>query len=162
MATDNTRIIPSMDFTTLGRLPLEELEALYRGDEPPPMPSGLFRAVHLGWVDNWSARRRRVRAGLAPLFVLPPFGIDFRSRRWWFYYPRLQAGSFIPTPGPSRWRDAQVLRMTYDVSRLPRPLRSRLYDEIKPLSADLCLGMGGVNYERGRGDLFFFGMERVE
>lgn len=151
-----------MDFTTLGRLPVEELENLYRRPGDLPVPSGLFRAVHLGWIENWSARRRRVRAGLAPLFVIPPFGIDFRSRRWWFYYPRLQAGSFIPTVGPSRWRDTDVLRLTYDVSRLPHPLRTRLYDEIKPLSPDLCLGMGGVNAEKGRGDLFFFGMERVE
>lgn len=154
--------MPAMDITTLGRLSIEELETVYRGQDPLHVPAGLFRAVHLGWVDNRRARRRRVRAGLAPLFVLPPFGIDFRSRRWWFYYPRLQAGSFIPTAGPSRWRDAEVLRLTYDVSRLPRPLRSRLYDELKPLSPNLCLGMGGVNADKGRGDLFYFGMERVE
>ncbi len=151
-----------MDITTLGRLTRPELEELYLQDRPIEIPSGLYRAVHLCWLENPTARRRRVRAALSPLFALPPFGIDFRSRRWWFYYPRLQAGSFIPTPGTSRWRDTAALRLTYDVSRLPRPLRSRLYDEIKPLSEDTCLGMGGVNAEKGRGDIFFFGMERVE
>ncbi len=151
-----------MDIITLGRLTRPELEELYLQDDPLDIPVGLYRAVHLCWLDTRTARRAWVRAGLAPLFSLPPFGIDFRSRRWWFYYPRLQAGSFIPTPGPSRWRETQVLRLTYDVSRLPHPLRSRLYDEIKPLSGGTCLGMGGLNIKRGRGEIFFFGLERVE
>jgi hypothetical protein len=35
-----------------------------------------------------------------------------------------------------------------------------LYDEVKPLSADLLLGLGGVNAETGEGDHFFFTLER--
>ena len=31
---------------------------------------------------------------------------------------------------------------------------------VKPLSADLCLGLGGINAERGEGDHFFFALYR--
>jgi hypothetical protein len=36
-----------------------------------------------------------------------------------------------------------------------------LYDEVKPLSRDACLGIGGVNAGRGAGDHFFFVLERT-
>jgi hypothetical protein len=33
-----------------------------------------------------------------------------------------------------------------------------LYDEVKMLSPSLCLGIGGINAARGRGDHFFFAL----
>jgi hypothetical protein len=35
-----------------------------------------------------------------------------------------------------------------------------LYDEVKPLGPDLCLGIGGINARVGRGDHFFFALAR--
>jgi hypothetical protein len=94
------------------------------------------------------------------LFDAPPFGIDFDTRCWWFGRPRLQAGRFRASPGPSRWRDTPTLRLEYDVSRLPRPVRALLYDEVKPLDGERCLGLGGIDADAGEGDHFFFSLER--
>ena len=46
-----------------------------------------------------------------------------------------------------------------------RPLRGRLrrallYDEVKPLSDRLCLGIGGLDLTGEPGEMFFFGLER--
>jgi hypothetical protein len=94
-------------------------------------------------------------------FVRLPFGIDFDRRRWFFVDPRLLVGRFATECGPSRWRDTDSVRLTYHGSRLPRIIRSSLYDEVKPLSDELCLGMGGINADRGTGDHFFFALRRV-
>lgn len=59
---------------------------------------------------------------------------------------------------PSRWRDTQTLQLHYDLTRLP--FRGQLYDEVKPLSETLCLGLGGLNRQPEKeGDLFFFLLE---
>ncbi|PKN31442.1 MAG: hypothetical protein CVU63_23915, partial [Deltaproteobacteria bacterium HGW-Deltaproteobacteria-20] len=63
--------------------------------------------------------------------------------------------------GPSRWRDTQTIRLHYHPSRLPGAVRTFLYDEVKPLTESLCLGIGGINAPRGRGEQFLFSLERV-
>jgi hypothetical protein len=60
--------------------------------------------------------------------------------------------------GRSRWRDTETVRLHYEVSRLPGPVRAVLYDEVKVLSPSLCLGIGGINAARGRGDHFFYAL----
>ena len=46
------------------------------------------------------------------------------------------------------------------IDRLPRFVRDMLYDEVKPLSERLILGIGGINRGRGEGEHLFFALER--
>jgi hypothetical protein len=94
-------------------------------------------------------------------FKWTPFGVDFDTRLWFFWHAALAAGRFEPRPGRSRWRDTEAVGLHYHVSRLPGPVRGVLYDEVKPLSADLCLCIGGINAPRGQGDHFFFALQRL-
>jgi len=149
------------DMTTLADLrasSLDALEELYRGGAIGPRPRGRFRGRVLCRVDSRLAKSKSGTAILLP-FERAAFGIDFDRSVWFFVRPWLRIGRFRVEVGPSRWRDAEVLRLEYDVSRLPRPIRGFLYDEVKPLSDTLCLGLGGINAGRGKGDLFFFALE---
>jgi hypothetical protein len=149
------------DAVTLERLrlcSLAELEALYSTPRPVGVPNGILRGVHLAWLDT-GARHPVLRLLLYLGFRLTPFGIDFTAHRWFFFHRRLAAGRFTADVGASRWRDTDTVRLCYDVSRLPGPLRAWLYDEVKPLSSTLCLGIGGINAPRGRGDHFFFALQ---
>ena len=110
---------------------LTMLEQVYREAPVGPLPSTLFRGQVLQRIDTAFARCA-----------------------WFFVHPRLQAGHFRISQGRSRWRETQTLQLHYDVSRLP--FRGVLYDEVKPLSATLALGLGGLNRDVGIGDLFFF------
>lgn len=143
--------------TDLRGLSLGALEELYRTAPLGPMPRGAFRGEVLMPVDSRFARSVRGRMVLMP-FARAPFGIDFAEKTWFFFSPRARIGRFRAELGPSRWRDTDVLRLEYDVSRLPRPIRRVLYDEVKPLSEGVCLGLGGANAGRDAGDLFFFAL----
>ena len=121
-----------------------------------PAPRGVWRGRWITWLDTPGARVWHVRAADTILFRALRFGIDFDRSLWWFVHPRLAAGRFRLTPGRSRWRDTEVLRLEYDVSKLP--VRHILYDEIKPLDGGRILGLGGTNHERGQGDHFFFAL----
>jgi hypothetical protein len=135
----------------------EELEELYRQAPLGPAPEGLYRGHFLCWLP--AARQWRVRLMDEILFRRLRFGIDFRRRLWWFVRPALAAGRFSISEGPSRWRDTQTLCLDYATSRLPG--HGWLYDEVKPLDADHCLGLGGLNGPRDEGDHFFFSLTRV-
>ena len=135
---------------------LEALEQIYREAPMGPVPSSLFRGQVLQRIDTPFAHSRTGSAVALP-FERLTFGIDFARCAWFFVHPRLQAGHFRISPGRSRWRDTQTLQLHYDVSRLP--FRGVLYDEVKPLSATLALGLGGLNRDVGKGDLFFFLLE---
>jgi hypothetical protein len=132
---------------------VEEWERAFTG-VMGPVPRGCWRGRWLGWLDTPGARVWHVRVADTLLFRALTFGVDFDRRRWWFVHPRLGAGRFRISAGRSRWRDTDALRLEYDVSRLP--VRHILYDEIKPLPDGRCLGLGGINAERGQGDHFFF------
>lgn len=138
-----------------------ELEQVFAAAREVNVPTGCYVGEHLGWIDapDASALWRPV---LSFGFARLPFGIDFDRRRWFFVDRRLLIGRFEAEVGPSRWRPTDSVRLTYHRSRLPRLVRSSLYDEVKPLSEDVCLGMGGINAERGAGDHFFFALRRVE
>ena len=134
--------------------PLEVLERLYRDAPARPAPARRFRGEVLHRIASPYARRWSSAAVLLP-FARLRFGVDFGSGAWFFVHPRVQLGHFRVEAGPSRWRDTQTLQLHYDVSRLP--FRGVLYDEVKPLSDTLCLGLGGLDREPG--DLFFFLLE---
>lgn len=149
----------AISLARLRRCTLAELEVLYVAERPVAMPTGCYRGVHLAWLDTPGARHPVIRPLQHLGFRVTPFGVDFTAHRWFFFHRRLGVGRFTARVGPSRWRDTNTIRLHYDPSRLPGPLRALLYDEIKPLSSTLCLGIGGINAPRGRGDHFFFALD---
>ncbi len=146
----------------LRRLDQPGLEALFATEAPPVEPSGLFRGTYLGPVDSPAARSLASRLLILPAFRLLPFSVDFSACCWVMGLPAVRAGRFRAERGPSRWRETEVLQLHYEASRLPGPVRRLLYDEVKPLSDNLCLGLGGVNAEKGEGEIFFFALERMK
>ncbi len=156
------RSAEELTLSDLQRCSLPQLESIYgaaRADARASLlPEGCYGGVHLAWLNTAGARHPITRPLQQLGFCWLPFGVDFTARRWFFFDRRLGVGRFVAQPGPSRWRDTQTVRLDYAVSRLPRPLRGLLYDEVKPISASLCLGIGGINAPRGRGDHFFFAL----
>lgn len=150
-----------MDLQTLQTATVAELEEIYRTDTPAEVPTGVFRGEVIQRLQTRGAKRLWMRGVMRFGFELPPFGIDFDTRRWFFFHNRLQLGHFRAEQQHSRWRPTDTIALHYDISRLPRPIRGVLYDEVKPLGPDLCLGLGGINREREDGDVFFFSLERV-
>jgi hypothetical protein len=142
----------------LAGLSLEELERTYREAPLGPAPEGNYRGRFLRWLPTRGARKLHVRIIDGILFERTTFGVDFDRRLWWFIRPELAAGRFSESLGASRWRNCETYRLDYEVSRLP--LRGILYDEVKPLAPDVCLGLGGINAPRGEGDHFFFSLTR--
>lgn len=145
----------------LRQMGLGELERLYAAEVPLAVPTGRFRGIFLEKLETPGARKPVSRLVSFVGFQATPFGVDFDSCCWFFWHPRLLIGRFQPELGPSRWRDTETVRLDYEVSRLPTPVRSVLYDEVKPLSEAMCLGIGGLNAGRGEGDLFFFALDRI-
>jgi hypothetical protein len=142
----------------LASLSLPELEALYRGPLGPA-PVGEHIGELLTFVESRGGRDRRYRALSTAMFRWPRWGVDFDRRLWWFGGRRLALGRFRVVLGRSRWRDAEVLQLHYDDSRLPGGVRARLYDEIKPLADGRILGIGGI-VERGDPlDIFFLALQ---
>ena len=155
----------------LERLNDAELEDIYAHERPFSVPAGVFYGRHLGWLNTRGGGNPILRPLLHLAFRATPFGIDFESRLWFFNspirrpdsrprLPLVKMGRFESVVGPSRWRDTDTVRLHYERSALPRPIRALLYDEVKPLSEDLCLGIGGTNAARGRGDCFWFALVR--
>lgn len=138
---------------------LATLERVYATSPLAAAPRGVWRGRYLRTLRTPGARRPEVRLLDYLLFERTPFGIDFDVRRWWFWLPLARIGRFEISEGPSRWRDCQALRLTYGASRLPGPVRDQLYDEVRPLAPDLCLGLGGLNRDVDQGDHFFFLLE---
>lgn len=139
-----------------------ELERLWL--EPRDLthpPRGAWRGTVIGRIDNAGARRPLHRVGQHLLFERMPWGIDFDRARWFFHHRRFAAGHFRIEAQRSRWRDTESFALHYEISRLPRPIRAVLYDEIKPWEPDRMIGIGGVNAERDEGDHFWFVLDRV-
>lgn len=144
----------------LARMSLQELETLYTGQSPAELPWGRFEGKLLRWHSAPEARHPVWRPMLAAMFQLAPFGVDFDRRCWFFVNQRMRTGRFEVSLGASKWRPTQAFRLRYDASGLPRSVRGLLYDELKPLSEDLCLGIGGLNLSGQPAAVFFFGLER--
>ncbi|MBI2568849.1 MAG: hypothetical protein HYV63_17660 [Candidatus Schekmanbacteria bacterium] len=155
-----TRDVSGLTLDDLRACRLQELESLYASAPLAEMPRGIFAGEVLADVDSAAAKETAMRLMVFLGFRLPRFGVDFDRFCWYFGYPCFAAGHFRVAAGTSRWRETAALQLHYDPSRLPQVIRGRLYDEVKPLSAALCLGLGGVNAARGRGDLFFFALSR--
>ena len=141
----------------LASLSLPELEELYRGPLGPA-PAGDHVGTFLGFLDSAGGRDPRYRALSTVMFRWPRFGVDFHRQLWWFGARRIALGRFRAARGPSQWRDGEVIQVRYEPSRLPRAVKARMYDEVKPLPDGRVLGIGGIVDERGALDLFFFGL----
>jgi len=144
----------------LGRMDLRQLEDLYAAPTPLPPLRGRFRGRFLCRLHSRAAGTRTWSLATT-LFQRVPFGIDFDRSEWFFLVPAVGVGRFTAARAMSRWRDTETFALDYGASALPRPVRGLLYDEVKPLADDLCLGMGGMNAPRGEGELFFFLLERI-
>jgi len=141
-------------------------EALYAEARDVFAPTGRWRGVTLGRIDHAGARAWRPRFAQWVGFELLGWGIDFGVNRWTFgppgsADPPVRIGRFEPRVEPSRWRATETVGLHYEVSRLPGPIKRVLYDEVKPLDADTCLGIGGENDGPGIGDHFWFALYRI-
>lgn len=136
----------------------DTFESTYREAALGEEPLGVFVGHHRGFLDTAGAA---IRAVDTLLFVLPRWGVRFERGGgvWWFFEPGFSMGRFRLERGRSRWRDAEVLRLRYDPSRLP--VRGLLYDEIKPLPDGRILGLGGTNHDAPLGDHFWFELESL-
>ncbi len=139
---------------------IAHLESLYTRPAEVTAPRGVFRGHVLARIDHATSRRPLWRWSERLGFEWIPFGVDFDRSLWTFFGPRVALGRFEPRVGPSRWRDTETVRLHYDVSRLPYPIRRVLYDEVKPLSDRWLLGIGGIDAGPGEGDHFWFALER--
>ncbi len=148
--------------TELRSMSLRDLESLWLEPVELAPPEGIYRGHVLTRLDTSGARRPLWFWSQRVGFEWMPFGIDFDRRLWFFFTAGLALGRFEARPGPSRWRDTDALGLHYTESRLPRPIRRHLYDEVKPLSPTRMLGLGGINADRGEGDHFYFVLERLE
>jgi len=144
----------------LSSMSLGELEALWTRPIALSAPRGVYRGHALWRIDHETSRRPLWRFSERLGFVWIPFGVDFDRRLWFFFAPHLAMGRFQTQVGESRWRDTDAISLRYERSRLPRFVRDVLYDEVKPLSERLVLGIGGINRERGEGEHFFFALEK--
>lgn len=151
-----------MSFTrdALLRMSEAELERVFVDAPLLDLPRGAFDGTTICRIGTPGASHPLYRSLEWLGFEAMRWGIDFDGPRWFFQSPLLQAGRFEPKPGRSRWRDTQAFGLHYHPSRLPGFVRDSLYDEVKPLAPDLCLGLGGVNLEVGDGDHFFFVLSR--
>lgn len=150
-----------MDAIALRRASLNELESLYAATAAVDPPRGRFEGRVLARLENRGARRRSLRALEWLGFEALRFGVDFDDNVWTFTRKKIPAGRFRIAIGASRWRDTEVVQLHYDASRLPRFVSRTLYDEVKPISPELCLGLGGIRAPKGLGDHFFFSLERI-
>jgi hypothetical protein len=143
---------------------LRELEEIYLNEPVRDKPSGgEYRGTVLKRLNNPGANNRFNILSQWALFDLSPFGINFYHGRgnWYFVHPKLTTGEFRWRRQTSRWRDTETIGLHYDGSQLPNVIRNLLYDEVKPLSGSLMLGIGGTNADVNQGDHFFFALCRT-
>jgi hypothetical protein len=145
---------------TLRSATREELEAIYRDMPPVDWTPALWRGHFLCMLESAGARNLALRWISEIGFGNAPFWLDADEGLWCFGTPEIGIGRFVPRRGRSRWRDTTTLCLEYHQSKLPGLIRRELYDEVKPLTPDLALGISGINAGAGAGELFFFALTR--
>ncbi len=145
----------------LRRMSIEQLDRVFSDAPLLDLPKRRFDGETLVRLQNRGAlmKRHRILEGLG--FEAMRWGIDFIADDWFFYTPLFAIGHFQPRPGPSRWRDTESIGL-HCIARLPHVIKRELYDEVKPLSDSLVLGIGGVNREKTMGDHFYFALRARE
>jgi hypothetical protein len=151
----------TVTWSELVRASIAELESLYASSREVIVPKGRFAGRHLVWLDTPAARHPVLRTVEHLFFAELSWRIDFDRRRWFWLQDRVGIGRFSASVGPSRWRATDTIRLLYDDPLLPGFVNQWLYDEVKPLSDDLCLGLGGISAKKSVGEQFFFALGRV-
>jgi hypothetical protein len=143
-----------------------ELERRFCGPAAAPvLAPGDYTGTWLRRIENAGTYKPLNFLSQYLLFELTPFGISFRgdgSGTWYFFEPRFAAGEFTTSKSQSRWRDTDCLALDYSQARLPGFIRDLLYDEIKVLSTQHAIGIGGFNQPAGEGDNFYFLLTRKD
>ncbi len=142
---------------------LAQLEELYARDVDITIPtSDSYKGVYLKRLSNPGADNIFNHVSQWAAFDAMSFGLNFYTGYgdWFFYHSSVAMGRFTPRIEDSRWRETKTITLNYQVSKLPKPVRNVLYDEIKPLSENIFLGIGGLNRDRDVGDHFFFAIVR--
>lgn len=150
------RDLPSLSPADLGRLYLRESSF-----EAPE--AGSYRGAFLQRIAGRGPLARILGAAICLPFRRLAFGLNLRGNSgvWYFLHPALTIGRFTPRIQPSVWRNTTALALDYSASRLPSPVRSLLYDEIKPVAKGLLLGIGGFGPPGRRLELFLFSLEKT-
>jgi len=141
-----------------------ELERRFCGAAAAPaLAPGDYTGTWLARIENAGKYKPFNFISQYLMFELTPFGISFRgdgSGIWYFFDPRFAAGEFVTSNTRSRWRNTDCLAMDYGQANLPGCVRDLLYDEIKVLSPQHAIGIGGFNQPTGEGDNFYFLLTR--
>lgn len=140
---------------------IEALDRVYIEAPLLDIPKRAMRGVVLHRLHNEGTRLQPYRFFEWVGFEAMPWGIDFTKDDWFFFAPVIGMGRFNAEARDSRWRDTRSFGLNYAVSDLPKWITRELYDEVKPLSGSLCLGLGGINRARGLGDHFYFALSPV-
>lgn len=143
----------------------DELEKLFAAEAPLAYPApGNYAGTWLIRIENPGTYKPFNLISQWLMFEITPFGITFNADEtgiWYFFNPALAAGNFTMQNGTSLWRDSKAVALNYETAKLPGFVRGILYDEVKPLSENHALGIGGFKGPRGDGDNFFFLLTRV-
>ncbi len=141
-----------------------ELERRFCGEAAAPaLAPGNYTGTWLRRIENAGKYKPFNLFSQWLMFEVIPFGITFRgdgSGIWYFFDPRFAAGEFVTARSRSRWRSTDCLAMDYSEARLPGFVKDLLYDEIKVLSSQHAIGIGGFNQPVGEGDNFYFLLTR--
>ena len=141
-----------------------ELDAIFTAPGTARLPAeGNYRGTWLRRIENAGTYKPFNLISQWLMFEVTPFGITFHSDGtgiWYFFHPVLAAGNFVMHSEASRWRTTQCVTLNYENAALPGPVRDILYDEIRVLSDDHALGIGGFKGPAGDGDNFYFLLTR--
>ncbi|MDX2086518.1 MAG: hypothetical protein SFX73_01655 [Kofleriaceae bacterium] len=148
-----TRALAALRVRDLQQLALPRLEHIWSTSPCAPLPGGTWQGTYLCELPMSAPKRFLARA----MFKWRAFGLDLDANKWWFREPRRHVAAFEPVPGPSRWRDADVVQLHYEHTG-PHLLKHQLYDELKPLNDHCILAIGGSNHDALRGTWFFFAL----
>jgi hypothetical protein len=144
---------------------LNQLETIFMGAAPLAYPApGNYAGTWLKRIENSGTYKPFNLISQWLMFEITPFGITFHADAtgiWYFFNPSLAAGNFAMANGASMWRDTKAVALNYETAKLPGFIRGILYDEVKPLSENHALGIGGFKGPAGDGDNFFFLLTRV-
>lgn len=145
--------------------PVTELEAIFSTPGAATLPQpGNYKGTWLRRIENAGTYKPFNLVSQWLMFELTPFGITFNSDAtgiWYFFHPALSAGNFAMRAEASQWRNTQCVTLNYEMAALPHPVRDILYDEVRVLSENHCLGVGGFKGPAGEGDNFYFLLTRL-
>lgn len=145
--------------------PALELDAIFSAPGAAALPQpGNYTGTWLRRIENAGTYKPFNLVSQWLMFEVTPFGITFNADAtgiWYFFNPALAVGNFAMRAEASAWRKTQCVTLNYETAALPAPVRDMLYDEVRVLSENHCLGIGGFKGPVGDGDNFYFLLTRA-